>query len=37
MESWKEGAPQEKDSKYKGVFRNLLLASITANLSRKGH
>jgi hypothetical protein len=28
-------APQEKDSKYKGVFRNLLLASITAHLDRK--
>ena len=28
-------APYEKDSKYKGVFRNLLLASITAHLNRK--
>lgn len=28
-------APYEKDSKYKGVFRNLLLASITGQLNRK--
>jgi hypothetical protein len=28
-------APQEKDSKYKGVFRNLLLASIVARVNRK--
>jgi hypothetical protein len=28
-------APQEKDSKYKGVYRNLLLASIVARVNRK--
>jgi hypothetical protein len=28
-------APSEKDSKYKGVFRNLLLASIVARVNRK--
>ena len=28
-------APHEKDSKYKGVYRNILLASITAHLDRK--
>ncbi len=28
-------APHEKDSKYKGVFRNILMASIAANLDKK--
>lgn len=28
-------APHERDSKYKGVFRNILLASITAHFNRK--
>lgn len=28
-------APHEKDSKYKGVYRNLLLASIVARVNRK--
>lgn len=28
-------APHEKDSKYKGVFRNILIASIAAHLDRK--
>ncbi len=28
-------APHEKDSKYKGVFRNLLMSSIAAHLDRK--
>lgn len=28
-------APHEKDSKYKGVFRNILISSIAAHLNRK--
>jgi hypothetical protein len=28
-------APHEKDSKYKGVFRNILMSSIAAHLDRK--
>jgi hypothetical protein len=28
-------APHEKDSKYKGVFRNILMSSIAAHLNRK--
>ena len=28
-------APSEKDSKYKGVFRNILISSIAAHLDRK--